>query len=115
VPAADPVGLIETALAQGNTSIIIRNQPAGSLQLSNILDLTKKLVAVQPDGSVVTAEDPNIAANSILEARFVLHGDGIVSKSGVVLAGTNLKIGTPVELEGSTYRINGTVSNVKAQ
>lgn len=115
VPAADPVGLIETALAQGTTSIIIRNQPAGSLQLSNILDLTKKLVAVQPDGSVVTAEDPNIAANSILEARFVLHGDGIVSKSGVVLAGTNLKIGTPVELEGSTYRINGTVSNVKAQ
>ncbi|MFL0727265.1 MAG: DUF4330 domain-containing protein [Prochlorococcus sp.] len=115
IPVADPKALIQAALDQGKTSIVIRNQPAGSLKLSNIVDLTSKLVAVQPDGSVVTAIDPNIAANSILEARFVLDGNGIFSKNGIVMAGTNLKIGTPVELEGTTYRINGNVSNIMAK
>ena len=115
VPTAEPNGLIEAALDHGSTSIIIRNQPAGSLKLKSIKDLRSQLVAVQPDGSVVVATDPNLAANSVLDARFILEGDGTVSKTGVVLAGTKLKIGTPVELEGSTYRINGTVSGVSIQ
>ena len=115
VPTAEPNALIRAALAQGSTSIVIRNQPAGSLKLKGIEDLRSKLVAVQPDGSVVIAKDPTLAANSILDARFILEGDGTVSKTGVVLAGTKLKIGTPVELEGSTYRINGTVSGVNVQ
>ncbi|HJN32696.1 MAG TPA: DUF4330 domain-containing protein, partial [Prochlorococcus sp.] len=61
VPTAEPNGLIEAALAHGSTSIIIRNQPAGSLKLKSIKDLRSQLVAVQPDGSVVVATDPNLA------------------------------------------------------
>jgi hypothetical protein len=30
----------------------------------------------------------------------------------VVIAGTKLKIGVPVELEGNMYRVNGVVSGV---
>jgi cyanophycinase-like exopeptidase len=113
--AADPEGLIQEALASGRTSIIIRNQPAGSVKLIRVDNINRLLVAVQPDGSVVTATDPNVAIVGSLNARFVLEGEATVSKSGVVLAGTKLKVGTPVELEGALYRLNGTVSGVKVQ
>ena len=113
--AADPEGLIQEALASGRTSIIIRNQPAGSVKLIRVDNINRLLVAVQPDGSVVTATDPNVAIVGSLNARFVLEGDATVSKSGVVLAGTKLKVGTPLELEGALYRLNGTVSGVKVQ
>lgn len=115
VSAEDPESLVQDALAAGRTSIIIRNQPAGSVKLIRVDDINRVLVQVQPDGSVVTAEDPNRATVGTLNARFVLEGDATVSKSGVVLAGTKLKVGTPVELEGALYRLNGTVSGVKVQ
>ena len=115
VSAADPEALIQDALASGRTSIIIRNQPAGSVKLIRVDDINQVLVEVQPDGSVVTATDPNPTNVGTLNARFVLEGDATVSKSGVVLAGTKLKVGTPVELEGALYRLNGTVSGVKVQ
>ena len=115
VSAADPEALIQDALASGRTSIIIRNQPAGSVKLIRVDDINKLLVEVQSDGSVVTATDPNPTNVGTLNARFVLEGDATVSKSGVVLAGTKLKVGTPVELEGALYRLNGTVSGVKVQ
>ena len=115
VSAADPEALIQDALTSGRTSIIIRNQPAGSVKLIRVDDINKLLVEVQSDGSVVTATDPNPTNVGTLNARFVLEGDATVSKSGVVLAGTKLKVGTPVELEGALYRLNGTVSGVKVQ
>ncbi len=115
VSAANPEAVIQEALASGKTSIIIRNQPAGSVKLIRVDDINRVLVAVQPDGSVVTATDPNRATVGSLNARFVLEGDATVSKSGVVLAGTKLKVGTPVELEGALYRLNGTVSGVQVQ
>ena len=115
VSAADPDALVQDALNAGRTSIIIRNQPAGSVKLIRVDDISRVLTAVQPDGSVVTAPDPNRARQNSLNARFVLEGDATVSNSGIVLAGTKLKVGTPVELEGSLYRINGMVSGVKVQ
>ncbi|ABI47006.1 DUF4330 domain-containing protein [Synechococcus sp. CC9311] len=115
VSAADPDALVQEALSSGRASIIIRNQPSGSVKLIRVDDINRVLAAVQPDGSVVTAPDPNRATVGTLNARFVLQGDATVSKSGVVLAGTKLKVGTPVELEGALYRLNGTVSGVKVQ
>ncbi len=115
VSAANPEAVIQEALASGKTSIIIRNQPAGSVKLIRVDDINRVLVAVQPDGSVVTAADPNRATVGSLNARFVLEGDATVSKSGVVLAGTKLKVGTPVELEGTRYRLNGSVRNDQLQ
>ena len=35
--------------------------------------------------------------------------------SGVVMAGTKLKVGTPVELDGPLYRLNGIVSGIDVQ
>jgi len=115
IPAADPGRLIDEALQAGRTSIVIRNQPHGSVRVVKVDDITRQLVTLTPEGKVLTAEDPNRIRQGTLDARFVLEGDATISKSGVVMGGTNLKVGTPVELEGPRYRINGTVSGVDLQ
>ena len=115
LPTANKAKLIADALEHGKTSIVIRNQPAGSVRLVEIQDISSKLTTLLPDGRVLQAEDPNRQLQGILEARFVLQGDATVSGSGVVMAGTNLKIGSPVELEGPRYRVNGTVSGVEVE
>ena len=66
--------MIQDALASGRTSIIIRNQPAGSVKLIRVDDINQVLVEVQPDGSVVTATDPNPTNVGTLNARFVGRG-----------------------------------------
>ena len=113
--AADPDQLIAEALKSGRTSLVIRNQPAGSVQLIRVDDIRRQLASVLPDGSVVMADDPNREIQGMLDARFVLQGDATVTSSGVVMAGTKLKVGIPVELEGRFYRVNGIVSGVSLQ
>lgn len=112
VPVADPNALVEAARAEGKVNIVIRNQPHGAVKLKEIASLQRRLVAVQPDGSVVTAVDPNQAVVSSLDARFVLEGQGRKTGGGVVFGNQNLKIGAPVELEGGQFRIGGTVSGL---
>ena len=113
--AADPDQFIAEALQSGRTSLVIRNQPAGSVQLIRVDDIRRQLASVLPDGSVVMADDPNREIQGMLDARFVLQGDATVTSSGVVMAGTKLKVGIPVELEGRFYRVNGIVSGVSLQ
>lgn len=113
VPVADPGGLVEAARREGKVAIVIRNQPHGSVAIDAVLPLQRRLVAVQPDGSVVTARDPNQEVFGSLDARFVLTGQGRRAGGGVVFGNQNLKIGAPVEIEGAQYRLNGVVSGIR--
>ena len=108
--SSDPEALLQTARDEGSTSIVVRNQPAGRVRLIEVDDITRQLVAVQPDGQVVEAEDPNLAQARYI--RFQLEADADIDPSGVVIGGTKLKVGVPVELEGRLYRLNGIVSGV---
>lgn len=113
VPVADPAALLEAARREGKVAIVIRNQPHGSVALDSVVPLQRLLVAVQPDGRVVTAADPNQRQFATLDARFVLSGQGRRAGGGVVFGNQNLKIGAPVEIEGQQYRINGVVSGLQ--
>ena len=108
--SADPEKLFNAARAEAALNIVIRNQPAGRVTLVSVEDLTNPLTAVQPDGSVVVADAPS----SLLprHARFVMEANAEIKPSGVVIGGTKLKVGVPVELEGRLYRLNGVVSGV---
>jgi len=112
---ADPAALIAAARAEGKVSIVIRNEPHGTVKLRELLPLQRRLVAVQPNGSVVTAVDPNQSVFGTLDARFVLEGQGRKTGGGVVFGNQNLKIGAPVELEGAQYRFGGTVSGLRLE
>lgn len=113
VPVADPGALIQAAKRDGKVAIVIRNQPHGSVGVKQVLPLQRRLVAVQPNGTVVTAIDPNQATLGSLDARFVLEGQGRKSGGGVVFGNQNLKIGAPVEIEGKQFRVGGTVSGLQ--
>ena len=108
--SADPEQLLNSAREEAALNIVIRNQPAGRVTLVSVDDLTNLLTAVQPDGSVVIADAPS----SLLprHARFVMEANAEINPSGVVIGGTKLKVGVPIELEGRLYRLNGVVSGV---
>lgn len=108
--AAESDLLLDSIRDEGGLNFVIRNQPAGRVRVLDVQEVTQKLVAVQPDGRVVSAENPNPSA--VIHARFALEADAETGASGVVIGGTKLKIGVPVELEGRLYRLNGVVSGV---
>ena len=114
IASADPASLIAVARQAGKVSIVIRNQPHGSVQIKQIIPLQRRLVALAPDGRVLTAPDPNQTIFSTLDARFVLQGEGSRSAEGVVFGNQSIKVGTPIELEGSLFRVSGTVSGLQA-
>ena len=109
--SADPEQLLTAAREEAALNIVIRNQPAGRVTLVSVDDVTNPLMAVQPDGSVVAAHAPNTVLPR--HARFVMEANAEIKPSGVVIGGTKLKVGVPVELEGQLYRLSGVVSGVK--
>jgi hypothetical protein len=115
IPVANPTALIDQARQEGKVAIVIRNQPHGSVAIQQVIPLPRLLSAVQPNGTVVTAVDPNQKNLATLDARFVLEGQGRKRGGGVVFGNQNLKIGTPVEIEGNNFRITGTVTNLSVR
>lgn len=113
VATADPAALIASAREAGKVSIVIRNEPHGSVDVKEIIPLQRRLSAVMPDGKVVSAPDPNQAVFGTLDARFVLRAEGRKTGGGVVFGNQNIKIGAPIELEGEQFRVSGVVSGLK--
>ena len=113
IPAANPASLIAAARQDGKVSIVIRNQPHGSVQVKQIIPLQRRIVSLAPDGRVLIAPDPNQTIFSTLDARFVLQGEGRRSADGVVFGNQSIKVGTPIELEGGLFRVGGTVSGLQ--
>ena len=107
---ADSEALLEAIREEGAVSIVIRNQPAGRVGLMSVEDISRPLTQLLPNGTVLEAEDTSPARG--LHARFRLKAEAETGPSGVVFGGTKLKIGSPVELEGRLYRVNGFVSGV---
>jgi hypothetical protein len=95
---------------EGRVNIVIRNQPAGRVELVDVVNVTQPLMAVQPDGRIVEADIANQSQG--LHVRFVLKADAEAAASGVVFGGTKLKIGVPVDLQGRLYSFRGVVSGI---
>lgn len=114
VPSADPQALLRAAEREGKVSLVIRNQPHGQVQITGITPLERRLTILTPDGRLVSAADPNQRQFGTFDGRFVLKGRGVVADGGgVVFGNQTIKIGAPVELEGQSYRFNGTVTDLK--
>ncbi len=112
-PVADPEAMLASAEKDGSVKFVIRNQPHGSVRIERIIPLQRRLSILTPDGRVVSAPDPNQKTFGTFDGRYILTGEGRRAEGGVVLGNTTLKIGAPVELEGSNYRFNGTVTDLR--
>ena len=114
-PSADPEALMERIQKRGRTSLVIRNQPHGSVAVKSVGRLKRQVALVFPDGQVRSVPDPNDDIFTNFDVRLVLEGEGRRTSSGVVVGNQALKIGSHVELEGPTYRIKGMVSGIQLE
>lgn len=111
-PAVDSGALIRSIESEGKVSIVIRNAPHGTVKVKKVEPLPRRLTILTPEGKLVSTPDPNQKTFGTFDARFILEGRGRKGGSGVVFGNQTLKIGAPVELEGSNYRFSGNVTNL---
>jgi hypothetical protein len=111
---ADFQGLLNEFKQETKTSIVIRNQPAGTIDIIDAEPLPRTTPVPQPDGTVKALPDPRPEINMIQDLIITLAGKADVTDDGVVLEGSKkVKIGIPIQLQGKMYDFNGTVISVK--
>ncbi|MGB3614585.1 MAG: DUF4330 domain-containing protein [Elainellaceae cyanobacterium] len=110
---SDPQGLINQIREEGETEVIIRNQPFGQVNVKSIEELPRSVAAPQPDGTLKSIPDPRPELGFTLDMMITLADDAQVTDDSVVFGNNKVKIGNVVELEGQTYRFNTTVVGVR--
>lgn len=106
----DPNNLIK---AGEKANFIIRNQPAGEVKIKNVEFLPRTTHAPQPDGTVKAVTDPRPEEQFSVNMIVTLEGKGQMTNNGPVFGGTKIKIGTPVELDGSLYNFKPSVVDIR--
>jgi hypothetical protein len=108
--ASNPKGLIQ----QGQkTNFIIRNQPYGEVDVKAVEYLTRTVTVSQPDGTVKALDDPRPEMKFSNNLKLTLVGNGEETAKGFVLGNSDIKVGTPVELQGKTYSFKASVLDVR--
>jgi len=59
--------------------------------------------------------DPRPELDFTLDMMITLAGDAQITDDGPVLGNNKVKVGTPLELEGQTFRFNAPVVGVRIQ
>jgi hypothetical protein len=110
---ADPQGLMDNLESEGKTNVIIRNQPHGQVNVKEVKPLPRTVAVPQPDGSVKPLPDPRPELDFTTDMMITLKGDAQITNDGPVMSNNKIKIGTPLEIEGKTYRFNASVVGVR--
>jgi Domain of unknown function (DUF4330) len=108
----DPQSLITSLEEEQKTNIIIRNQPYGEVAVKAVKPLPRRVVVPQPDGSVAAKDDPRQELYTA-DMLVTLGGNAQITDDGPVFGNNKIKIGTPIEMEGLTYRFNASVIGVR--
>ena len=102
-----------TEFKTGNKlSFVIRNQPAGQVDIKSVRQLDRNLAVPQPNGSVKAVKDPRPDSYSV-DLIITVNGKGQKTKDGLVLGNTKMKIGSTVEIDQLNYNFNGTVIDIR--
>ena len=102
-----------TQFSPGNKlSFIIRNQPAGQVDIKSVRQLDRTLAVPQSDGSVKAMKDPRPDSYS-MDMIVTVNGKGQKTKDGLVLGNTKMKIGSTVEVDQLNYNFNATVIDIR--
>ena len=93
------------------TFISIRNVPYSDLDIIDVRFSPKKITlpSKNKDGYIV-ATDYGYADTYDIVVK--VKDDAIITKDGAVVGGNKIKIGLPITLEGKTYKLSGTVSDI---
>ncbi len=110
--ASNPTEILK---AGDSTSIIIRNQPYGEIQLKKIQTLPKTVTASQPDGTVKAFADPRPESRYSNNFVLTLEGKGQLTNEGPVLGNIPVKVGVPIDLDGKLYNFRASIVAVRVK
>ena len=96
-----------------DTSIIIRNQPYSQVKIKDVVELPRTTPVAQPDGSVLAKDDPRPEVKLIKDMLITIEGEAQVTEKGAVFAQQKVKIGSVLELDGTTFNFKGSVIDVR--
>lgn len=102
-------------LPNSETFITIRNVPYTNLKVADVRIDSKKTVMPNPRGGkeqFVMVDDYSQAFLYDMVVTIIVD-KAKITKDGAVIGGNKIKIGLPVTLEGPSYKLNGTVSDVR--
>ena len=109
-------GLQQEFAAEKTANIVIRNQPAGKVEIKSTQLLPRTTPVPQPDGTVKALPDPRPEVAMIKDVILTLGGKAQITGNGAVLDNTKkVKIGMSIQLEGKNYDFNGSVISVRVQ
>ncbi len=111
----DPETMISQMKEEKKTSLIIRNQPYGNVEILDAEILPRTVPVNQPDGSVKAMTDPRPEVNLVADMTMTLGGKAQILDDGIVLGNQKLKIGTTVELDGYDYNFRASVIQVRVK
>ncbi|MGK7877449.1 MAG: DUF4330 domain-containing protein [Xenococcaceae cyanobacterium] len=111
----DPEALMGEFEQEKKTNIVIRNQPAGQVDVKSTKELPRTVSVPQPDGSVKALPDPRPEVSFIKDMIITLTGKGQITDNGAVMGKQKVKIGTLIELDGSDYNFKGRVMDVRIE
>lgn len=97
--------------ANDKTFITIRNVPYTELTVTKSDAQTRKILSSGAKSAVV--DDP--AQPALFDAVITINDTAKITKDGAVVGGNKIKMGLPVTIEGSNYRFNGTISNIRVK
>lgn len=108
-------GLLTEFKQDKQADIVIRNQPAGKVEIVSSELLPRTTVVPQPDGTVKALPDPRPEIEMIRDMVIIVGGRAETTNTGFVLEGKKVKIGSSIQLQGNTYDFNGTVVAIEAK
>lgn len=95
--------------ANDKTFITIRNVPYTELDVVDVKCESRKTYL--PTSGAFLVPDPSQPA--IFDAVVTISDTAKITKDGAVVGGNKIKMGLPITLEGTKYKFNGTISDVR--
>ena len=110
----DPQAMLNQLEEEKTANVIIRNQPAGQIDIVSAQELPRTVSVPQPDGSVKALPDPRPEIVYLTDMIVTLEGQGQITDNGAVMGNQKVKIGGVIEIDGSDYNFRGSVIDVRA-
>lgn len=108
--------LIQEFEREKQADIVIRNQPAGKVEILSSTLLPRTTAVPQPDGTVKALPDPRPEVEMIRDLLLTIQGRAEVTNNGIVLDGSKkIKIGSSIQLQGDIYDFNGTIISIEPE
>ena len=101
---------------KNQADIVIRNQPAGKVEIVSSTLLPRTTAVPQPDGTVKALPDPRPEVEMIRDLLLTINGRAEVTNNGIVLDGSKkIKIGSSIQLQGDIYDFSGTIVSIDSE